>query len=217
MRTVSFSSPEVRNILNRQFINVFTDTTGDPSAGRSIGHAPREPAGFCIRGNGKQNVQTLFLTPAGEIFHVATGFLSPEDLVTEAEFALQVYGRMQEETSRPRDVVVETHRQRLEQAGFTSDQIRSRNPMEAMMAGMAMPAMGSLTPTRSGTGIPGNMNDVFSGLIRNQFLGDNRFSMDYPLMSRRALQADPTRLVGNGQSFFSSSASGTMPSLDGRR
>ena len=212
MRTVSFSSPDVRNLLNNQFINVFTDTTGDPTAGRSIGHAPGEPAGFCIRGNGQQNVQTIFMTPAGEIFHVATGFLSPEELATEVRFALQVFHRISSVVSDNRKIVVDAHRQRLSDSGFDSNQISSRIPMQMMMSGTEMPGMSQLPS--SGDNPAGklsapDMDNVFSGFVRQQFLTDNRFSMDYPLITWKSLQEDPAKLVGNGQSFFSSSSSGS--------
>jgi hypothetical protein len=33
MRTVSFSDSKVRHLLNNEFINTFTNTTGDPTSG----------------------------------------------------------------------------------------------------------------------------------------------------------------------------------------
>jgi len=94
MRTVTFSDRNLQNMLNQNFVNTFNNTEGDPTAGQSIQHRPSDPAGSCIRGNGKQNVQTIFMTPAGEIFHVATGFLSSEDLFKEAQFSLDLFGEM---------------------------------------------------------------------------------------------------------------------------
>ena len=54
-----------------------------------------------------------------------------------------------------------------------------------------------------------NAMDVFQSIANRQFLNDNRFSMDYPLLSQREFERDPTKLVGNEKSFFASSSSGS--------
>jgi len=91
MRTVSFSQPQVNQTLSNDFVCFTTSTEGDPSAGQSIRHRPKDPAGPCVRGNGQQNVQTLFLTPEGEIFHAASGYLAPEDMLAELEYARELF------------------------------------------------------------------------------------------------------------------------------
>lgn len=50
--------------------------------------------------------------------------------------------------------------------------------------------------------------NVFDSMIRQQVLQDQKFSMQYPLMSWEQFERDPATLVGNGRSFFSSSSSG---------
>ena len=208
MRTVSFCEPVVRNILNRNFVNTFTNTTGDPTAGQSIEHSPNSPSGNCIRGNGKQNVQTIFLTPAGEIFHVATGFLSGQDLANESKFALALFKEMKKSGSDS-TLVVDAHRKRLDEEGFAENEINARNPF-SQMAMMGMPGSnGSGTKSMNGPGKTVDPQQMFGSFVKRQFLEDNQFSMRNPMMNWQQLEADPTKLVGNGKSFFSSSSSGS--------
>ena len=200
MRTVSFSDRRVQNQLNRHFVNTYTDLTGDPTAGSSFKHRPSDPVGSCIRGNGKQNVQTVFLTPDGEIFHVATGFLSPDDLLQEITFARQLFSRLNSGDSQADRIVADTHRKRLAEEGFSDASISSPRGMELMdmirnnqFAG-SNPAMNS-------------PNGVFSGFIKTQFLSDNKFCIEHPLLPAESLERNPALLVGNGKSFFGSSSS----------
>ncbi|MCH2184130.1 MAG: hypothetical protein MK108_19195, partial [Mariniblastus sp.] len=172
-------------------------------------HQPGEPAGPCIRGNGKQNVQSLFLTPSGEIFHVATGFLSPEDLLAEAEFALHLFQELKQDGQDDRERVIDAHQQRMESAGFSPAEIANSNPLTQVMGQMSNFANGNLAtgrPIQSPTGA----GQIFAAMIRRQFLQDQLFTIEHPLMSWQQLERDPTSLVGNGQSFFSSSSSGSQ-------
>ncbi len=201
MRTVSFSEPQVQDLLNNQFVCAFTNTQGDPTAGGSIDHRPKDPAGDCVRGNGKQNVQTLFLTPAGEIFHVATGFLSERDLLAEIQFAGELFQSMRQSNAAPRSLVADAHRQRLAQLGFSQQEIDSENEFEAFLT------MPGFTATAGGPqGFQFSQNP-FQGFVRARVLADNQFSIRHPLWNWEALERDPTLLVGSGTSFFASSSS----------
>ena len=208
MRTVSFSNPNTQRFLNQHFVNTFSNTTGDATSGKSIWHQPKEPAGQCIRGNGKQNVQTLFLTPEGDIFHVATGFLSPKDLLTESRFAENLFKQLRKSSQDNTETVVDTHQRRLAEDGFSQADIKSRNPMAQMMAGIQLPGIGdfafNLNQRQPQNKRPGQ--GAFASMINQQYLTDNQFSIRNPMMSWRQLERDPTPLVGNGKSFFSSSS-----------
>ena len=194
MRTVSFSQADVRDLLNSQFVNTFTNTTGDPTAGQSIRHTPKEPAGMCIRGNGQQNVQTIFLTPKGDIFHAATGFLSSEDLIKEANYALNLFNQLQSNSDdSDAAIVANAHQQRLQQLGLANTSSRPWNSMMPM------------SPVDGHSFRP---NQMFQHMIDRQIQRDNQFSVDRPLLNYRQLENDPTPLVGNGKTFFSSSSSG---------
>ena len=208
MRTVSFSQPQTRRYLNQNFVNTFNNTTGGPTSGKSIWHQPGDPSGTCIRGNGKHNVQTLFLTPSGNIFHVATGFLSSEDLLAESKFAFQLFHKLNQAPQIDDNHVVEAHRNRLESVGYPGTNVQQANPLVQMMKQGFPQAGGNVIK-----GVPflgstktGNVLDL---MIRQQFFQDQKFSMQYPLMSWEQFERDPTTLAGNGQSFFSSSSSGS--------
>lgn len=214
MRAVSLSNKNVNSILNRHFVNTFTDTTGDPTAGTSFQHSPNDSPGNCIRGNGKQNVQTIFMTPAGEIFHVATGYLDPQDLYDEIEFAGELFQAMQKDPDSSVELVQTAHGRRLEQAGFNDQEINSQSPFD-LIAGMQNGRLdGNSIDSMLGSGSRGSNSssgrssgsNPFESMIRSQFLSDNKFPIKNPLMSFETLEADPTPLVGNGQSFFGSSS-----------
>lgn len=215
MRTVSFSQPDVCKMLDQNFVCYHTSTVGDPTAGQSIEHRPSDPAGTCIRGNGPQNVQTLFLTPEGEIFHVVSGYASPEEFYQELTFATKLFDELKRDTwkseSRPEALVVDSHRARLASLGFDNDQIERGGMMmpaniQEMMQGSGMNSLGGFPPNASRSG--GNQaGSVFDTMIRGQVLKDSQFCMNHPLMSGEDFERDPTPLVGNGKSFFSSSSS----------
>ncbi len=212
MRTVSFSNAKVQNALNHNFVCCFTNTQGDPSAGASFAHAPSDAPGPCARGAGRQNVQTIFLTPAGEIFHVATGYLDPDELLTEAAFALQLYADLQRSGGRE-PALVAAHGKRLRQLGFSSQQIDApANPLTDMMLSGPNPQdFGIRMPKPQDFGVnlggkAGGMFEMFGDVTRQRMLKDHRFVMANPLLSYQAFDNDPRSLVGHHQSFFGSNA-----------
>ncbi len=221
MRTVSFSSPAVRDSM-RDFVCHHTSTEGDPTAGQSIRHRPDEPAGTCIRGNGPQNVQTLFLTPQGEIFHVVSGFVPAEELVLELEYARKLFHELGgKRDDAARQLVSESHRKRLAELGFSRKQIGTRGvagPMAGMLGESGM-ELRDLDPSfaRGPGGVDrkpafdGRSSELargFGPLIRGQVLQDHRYLIDRPLETATEFERAPAPLVGNGQSFFSSQSSG---------
>ena len=234
MRTVSFSQPEISRQLNRDFVCFTTSTEGDASAGESIRHRPNDPAGTCIRGNGQQNVQTLFLTPEGEIFHVISGYVSPEELSVELQFASKLFAALKKVPTNDRpNFIAEAHRSRLQQMGFSDDEIRSRGLNVGM--GMSLPfempgkpAEGLAQTTNRDandksfanldyllrqlpTSSEISANGPFGMFVRGQISTDHKFCIDYPLQNHESFDRDPTPLVGNGKSFFMSSSSGMPP------
>ena len=216
MRTVSFSNPEIRSLLNNYFVSTFTNTEGDPTSGMSIRHRPSDPAGSCIRGNGKQNLQTIFMTPDGEIFHVATGFVPPDELVDEIKFALQLFRKISNSQTENAEAIVSiAHRNRLKDLGFSDDEINARPGLESFM--QLMPntnanfssQKNNRSSTRNKRFSPDTVTqeNVFSGFIKRQILEDSQFMVNSPLMDYRKFESDPGQLVGNGKSFFASSSS----------
>ena len=213
MRTVSFSEPRLQNVLNQRFVNTFTSTEGDRTSGQSIWHRPTDPAGTCVRGNGRQNVQILFLTPDGEIMHAASGYQSSEDLWQEAEFAFDLFTKLKTRTGNSRaDLVAQVHRDRLADS--------SHQP-NWMTSGISGNAGGNLLGNMKGNGLTSNGGiatrnspapnvgaDLFSQMIQMETRRDQQFLIDHPLVPYQQFERDPTRLVGNGNSFFASSSSG---------
>jgi hypothetical protein len=235
MRTVSFSDRKVQDLLNRNFLCTYTSTEGDPTAGGSIKHRPSDPPGPCIRGNGKQNVQTLFLSPDLEIFHVVTGYVAPDELVDEIQFAMQLNKQLSEGSGDRAEVVRQMHRERLQKMGFSDREIESQSWIEGLVSGAQRMPENRMSDMRRRLGrellagkrvaqadskglgsqpngmealINNNVGkDMFAFMINQQVLDDYRFSMRYPLISASELERDPTPLVGNGSSFFASSSS----------
>lgn len=193
MRTVSFSNKAVRSLLNKDFINTFTNTTGDPSAGKSIWHSPEDLPGSCARGVGGQNVQTIFMTPDGKIFHAANGYLSPDDLLDEINFAKDLFTQIKESPVQASSIVRQAHRDRLEELGYSEDQI------EAAQSGKPSMTMDLVKDIE-----PGN---IFAGKTKKEVLMGNAFSIKHPLMDYRKFEKDPTQLVGKGKSSFVSTRS----------
>ena len=217
MRTVSFSQPQVQQTLSRDFVCFTTSTEGDPSAGASIRHRPQDPAGYCLRGNGQQNVQTLFLTPEGEIYHAVSGYLAPEDLLEELEYARDLFAQLRQAPPDQRARLVKTsHRQRLEQLKFSAEEIdaRSQDVGMGMNFQLTLPSggnFGAFLPGAAGegTGATNPTFDPMESFARGQILSDHQFCIDHPLVTATAFERDPTPLVGTGKSFFMSNSSGT--------
>ncbi len=220
MRTVSFSNRNVQKLLNNDFVNTFTNTEGDPTAGMSISHRPNDQPGSCVRGNGKQNVQTIFMTPEGNIFHAATGFLSPDDLASEIQFASGLFQKLESEENDD-EIVVAAHRNRLAEAGFSESEIEDQSPMASMnmlAKQLAQNSQGGFRPgnfnmggssSRNGSRLGGmnSMGNPLAAFSRMQILDDNKFSIQNPMIEYESLERDPAKLVGHGKSFFASSSS----------
>lgn len=125
MRTVSFSSAPVQQLLNEDFICATINTEGDPTAGMSLGHAPTDSCGSSSRGIGEQNVQCLFLSSNGRILHVASGYVGPNDLEKEIRFAKKVHQAVIAEPENGKAIVVKLHKERLKTLGFSKEGLQS--------------------------------------------------------------------------------------------
>jgi hypothetical protein len=198
MRTVSFSNDQVQDIIAEQFVATYTNTKGDPSAGASFSHTPHEPPGPCGRGAGRQNVQIIFMTPSGEIFHVATGFLSSEDLIEEMEFAKGLFQSLDRKNSeRAGQQLVAAQTQRLKRLGFTQQELQNDNPLQEMLTA-------GLSPSDFGMKLPNA--DAFGNIQRQRTLQDAKYVLRHPLISQGEFEQDPGQLVGHHKSFFGSNS-----------
>jgi hypothetical protein len=190
----------VRRLLEVDFVCTRIDTTGDPTAGGSFFHAPDDPPGQCLRGNGEHNVQMLFLTPRGEIFHALTGYVPPRELAAELKFALATFAELRGAGEHNTKVVAieNAHAGFLREAGFAQEEIdRADDPLGGL---------GELA--RNGFA-GGNVTEAFKSFERQRMLHDHRWAMRHAMEPLSDFQ--PESLVGSGQSFFGSSSSGNVP------
>ena len=209
MRAVSLSSPLVRKKLRDDFVCYAINTEGDASAGSSQAHAPQDAPGLCAEGIGNQNVQTLFLTPAGKIFHTASGYRGPDELLAELNFAKSLFDGMRRTPEQAQHLIRTSHRNRMKLAGFTDEELDHRpsrmNPFEQIR--QAMPRLTQSSAQRNAFTAfdPQRMNDeFFSGKTRMAQLLDYRFITDHPLMPFDEFEKDPRLLVGNATTAFAS-------------
>jgi hypothetical protein len=201
MRTVSFSNVNVQKLLNENFVCSFENSKGQQNTGSSLSHSPGDAPGPCIRGVGNQNVQCFFTTAGGDISHVLTGYVGPEDLVQEIEFAISLHKAMQARPSRAGRILVQSHRRFLKTLGFSDTQINSPRTISPL---------GSIVPDNPGDFLlafqTGDVSQAFRDSIgratRSQTLSDHQFAIQYPLLATKKFR--PEMLVGSGASFFGS-------------
>jgi hypothetical protein len=219
MRTVTFSSEAVKKSLNEDFVCTLVNTEGDPSAGASMAHAPSDQPGPCSRGVGKQNVQCLFLTPRGEIFHAISGFVGPNDMQDELAFVLETFKAVQRSPSAAKQIVADAHAKRLKKLGFSDQEIKGQFASGPQEFFSGLPGIGAAGESPAGLANLGQVNlsgddfdarksDMFGFLTRGTVLHDYKFVMKYPLLPWKDFKRQPHLLVGSGKSAFVSSGSG---------
>jgi hypothetical protein len=202
MRMLSFADRDVQRELTPQFVLLSTNMEGTLGAGRSVGHLPKDEPGLCPPRLAHQNCQVYFLTPRLEMFHAATGFLSPADLAKEAQFAEDLFTAIQKRSKRAKETVVAAHRDFLKKQGFTDrDLAGSATPTQRLLAngtGLNLPLGGAP-----------NVENLFGSIERGRILRDHQYLMEYPLISLADFERDPTPLVGHANfAFQSGEASG---------
>lgn len=89
---MSLSEEPITSILKDEFVCGTKDITGLPYAGRSGMHAIDGQAINTTNGAGPHNIQMFVMAPDGTVLHCLPGFWNPEDLATELDFAMQLYG-----------------------------------------------------------------------------------------------------------------------------
>ena len=208
MRTVSFSDKKIKSIIKEKFVATFTNTKGDPSSGASFSHSPNDSPGPCGKAAGRQNVQCIFATRAGEIFHVAGGFQSSEDLLKELSFANKLYSEIKE-SKDPKRTVVDTHVAYLKQNGFSENQIQSGQ------VGMFNENMPNFSPKDLGIDLPGGVpSQFFDQMGDYRTLADHRYVVMNPLIKKSEFENAPEKLVGKQKSFFGSNSAMNSVSSD---
>lgn len=200
MRTVTFSAPEVQNVVSNHFVALTSNIEGDRLAGESIGHAPSELPGDCIRGNGRQNVQTIFMTPELEVMHVATGYISPAELLVEMQFVCELFERLKTEKGNRHDLVRASHADNSFRTGLEKQASR------LLVSNPSLDTESRLTDSRmtGGGGAPLSLAKQ-----------DDRYMQKRPLITMKQFEEKPGELVGTGKTFFSSTRNSSQ-SVNGR-
>lgn len=86
----------MHKLLAKNFRMSWLNLEGDPDAGKSNEHDPKDPARTLGRGTGRSNVQVLILTPSGRLLHVVTGYCTPKELLWELQQALASWKAVKE-------------------------------------------------------------------------------------------------------------------------
>lgn len=81
---------DVYDLLANDFVVGWANIERENYVGLSHGYSPSQTAVGTTNCAGGRNVQLLVLSPDGVVLHALPGFWSPEDLVTELRFALQI-------------------------------------------------------------------------------------------------------------------------------
>ena len=210
MRTVTFSNVQVQKYLNQNFVGCITNTHGDRSSGASFAHKPSDAPGPCGRGAGRQNVQTVFLTPQGELLHVASGFLSAQILLEEMKFAHQLWEQLKSGGEGRKQQLVDEHRKRLHTLGFNDREISEANDpgFDLKLKSLSPADIGFDIPAFPILGIPENVPvSLGQEVSQVRVLKDHDFVMKNPLVSVQQFDRNVTELVGEGPSFFGSHSS----------
>ena len=198
MRTVSFSSPSVKRQMNKDFVCLSINTEGDPSAGSSQAHAPGDRAGRCAPGIGNQNVQTVFLTPEGQIFHTASGFQDGPQLVREMDFATNLFRKLKESPELAEQTVRTDHHQRMLKAGYSPQQLQQAASRSRFPFGRNPFTSAQI----NGTG--NSPFNIFSAKTERSRMLDYEFSQKYAMLEWDQFERNPRLLVGDAVTAFAS-------------
>lgn len=196
---MSLSNAKVNRLLNDEFVCAYVNTQGDPNSGESFSHRPRDPVGPCLRGNGEHNVQMITMSPTGEIFHVLSGYVGPEELRAELQFAQATWSELAkiDGAAARKKLLVAAHEKfarELEDRQFDEDE----TPIAAFrnMQKRLQPAFG-----------PPEMQNLMAGFTGQRSALDHAFVAKHPFLPYQEYRSED--LVGNAKSFFGSTGFGS--------
>ena len=202
MRTVSFADNQVQKAISNNFVSTYTNIEGDPTSGMSFEHAPNTPAGQCGSTAGRQNVQTIFMTPKKEIFHVACGFQTPEELLKEMKLASGLFQSLQKQKddAARRGVVTKLHQKELAKVQKNTNQ-NSPFRMFTGSKGHLPDQLMSMAPSDQGFNLGGS-DQLSSAIVNSRLAKDHDYLIRHPLIQQEQFSQDPGELVGRGKTFF---------------
>lgn len=113
---MTLSDKRIQRLLDRDFVTTWSNTADDAAAGSSFAHPPGDPPPQCLRGNGEHNLQILVLTADLELLDAIAGFIEPDALLAELEFALRLAKDVAQAPQQRRADVVTTAHERFAEA-----------------------------------------------------------------------------------------------------
>lgn len=199
---MSLSNAKVNRLLNDDFVCAYVNTQGDPNSGESFSHRPRDPVGPCLRGNGEHNVQMITMSPSGEIFHVLSGYVGPEELLAELQFAQATWEKLAkvDDAAARKKLLIAAHEKfarELEDRRFDEND----TPLGSLGAGFKnmqkqfQPALGP------------EMQNLTASFTGQRAELDHGFVIKHPLLKYTEYRSED--LVGSAKSFFGSAGFGT--------
>jgi len=204
---VSLSNDRVNRLLNDKFVCAYVNTKGDPNAGESFSHRPRDPVGPCLRGNGEHNVQMITISPQGEIFHVLSGYVGPEELLAELEFAEATWQKLAaiDDAATRKKLLIAEHEK-------FARELESRNfdESDGIVPGAATAFRNMQKQMQAAFGPEVRLPTA--GLIGNRAALDHEFAIDHPFLPYGEYRSE--ELVGEAKSFFGSAGIGSANAED---
>jgi hypothetical protein len=198
---VSLSNAKVNRLLNDKFVCANVNIQGDPNSGESFSHLPRDPVGPCLRGNGEHNVQMITMSPAGEIFHVLSGYIGPEELLAELQFAEASWHELAkiEDADARKKVLVASHEKFVREA-----ETRRYDADDAPVPGAAAGLRDIQKQLRLPFGE--ELQNLTAGFTGQRGALDHAFAIKHPLLPYKEYRSE--ELVGNAKTFFGSTGFG---------
>src|SRR5262249_52675459 len=146
-------------------------------------------------GNGEHNVQMITISPQGEIFHVLSGYVGPEELLAELEFAEATWQKLAaiDDAATRKKLLIAEHEK-------FARELESRNfdESDGIVPGAATAFRNMQKQMQAAFGPEVRLPTA--GLIGNRAALDHEFAIDHPLFPSRG---DPSPgMVGEGQNFF---------------
>jgi hypothetical protein len=198
---VSLSNASVNRLLNDKFVCANVNIQGDPNSGESFSHLPRDPVGPCLRGNGEHNVQMITMSPSGEIYHVLSGYVGPEELLAELQFAEATWHELDktEDADTRKKMLIAAH-ERFARESDTRRYDEDDTPIPGVMPGAR--DIRKFLPS----GLGDEMQNLMAGFTGQRSALDHAFVIKHPLLPYKEYRSE--ELVGSAKTFFGSTGFG---------
>src|SRR5262245_26050745 len=139
----------------------------------------------------------LTMSPAGEIFHVLSGYVGPQELLAELQFAEATWRELAklEDANDRKKILIAAHEKfarELESRHFDEDS--TTMPIMAAAFRNMQPAFGA------------ELQNLAAGFTGQRGALDHAFAIKHPLLPYKEFHSE--ELVGNAKTFFGSTGFG---------